>query len=107
MSNCIIWKNNLAALRAVELNFDEFTSGGLHEKHAVGTWEPSQRLLENRGKPRKPVSRWPVAGPSGCILTSSQKYGKINIYVYIRRQCSYLTGNTLRLRYKDQPVNAV
>jgi hypothetical protein len=24
-------------------------------------------LFEDRGKPRKPVSRWPVAGPSGCI----------------------------------------
>jgi hypothetical protein len=40
-------------------NFDEFKSGGLHEKHAVqlGTWEPSQHLLKDRGKPRKPVSR--------------------------------------------------
>jgi hypothetical protein len=33
-------------------------------------------LLEDRGKPRKPVSRWPVAGPSGCILTTSQQSGK-------------------------------
>jgi hypothetical protein len=39
-------------------------------------WEPSQHLLEDRGKPRKPVSRWPVAGPSGCILTTSQQSGK-------------------------------
>jgi hypothetical protein len=43
---------------------------GLHEKQQLGTWEPSQHLLEDRGKPRKPVSRWPVAGPSGCILTT-------------------------------------
>jgi hypothetical protein len=26
----------------------------------LGIWEPSQHLLEDRGKPRKPVSRWPV-----------------------------------------------
>jgi hypothetical protein len=42
----------------------------------LGTWEPSQHLLKHRGKPGKPESRWPVAGPSGCILTSSQQSGK-------------------------------
>jgi hypothetical protein len=42
----------------------------------LGIWEPSQHLLEDRGKPRKHVSRWPVAGPSGCILTTSQQSGK-------------------------------
>jgi hypothetical protein len=55
-------------------------SGGLHEKHAVqlGIWEPSQNFLEDGGKSRKPVSRWQVAGPSGCILTTSQQSGKRN-----------------------------
>jgi hypothetical protein len=66
----------LVALAARELNLDEFKSGGLHEKHAVATWEPSQHLLKDRGKPRNPVSRWPAAGLSGCILTSSQRSGK-------------------------------
>jgi hypothetical protein len=33
-------------------------------------------LLKYRGKPRKPVSRWPVAGTSGCVLTTSQQSGK-------------------------------
>jgi hypothetical protein len=34
----IIWKKIiLVALPARELNFDEFKSGGLHEKHAVAT----------------------------------------------------------------------
>jgi hypothetical protein len=28
----------LVALTAMELNFDEFKSGGLHENHAVATW---------------------------------------------------------------------
>jgi hypothetical protein len=32
-------------------------------------------LLKDRGKPRKPVSRWPVAGPSGYTLTTSQQSG--------------------------------
>jgi hypothetical protein len=34
----ILKKIILVALTARELNFDEFKSGGLHEKHAVATW---------------------------------------------------------------------
>jgi hypothetical protein len=56
-----------------------FKSGGLHEKHAVATWNLGNhfsiclKTQENQGKP---VSRWPVAGPSGCVLTSSQQSGE-------------------------------
>jgi hypothetical protein len=41
----------------------------------LGTWEPSLHLLEDTGRPRKPVLRWPVAGPSVYTrtLTSSQQ----------------------------------
>jgi hypothetical protein len=48
--------------------------GGVHVKHAVqrGIWVPSQHLLWDQGKP---WSSWPVAGPSGCKLTSSQQSG--------------------------------
>jgi hypothetical protein len=42
----------------------------------LAIWETSQHLLEDRGKPRKPVSRWPVVGSSGCILTTSQQSSK-------------------------------
>jgi hypothetical protein len=45
-------------------------------KYQLGTWKLSQHLIEDTGKPRKPMSRWPVAGPSGCILTPSQQSGK-------------------------------
>jgi hypothetical protein len=38
MSNCIIGKNNFVALTAEGFNFGEFKSSGLHEKHAVATW---------------------------------------------------------------------
>jgi hypothetical protein len=51
-------------------------SGGLYE---LGIWETSQHLLKDRRKPRKPVLRWPVAGPSGCMLTTSQQSGKQKI----------------------------
>jgi hypothetical protein len=41
--------------------------------------EPSQHLLKDRGKPRNPVTKWPVAGPSGCTLTFNQQSGKKNM----------------------------
>jgi hypothetical protein len=42
------------------------------------TWEQSQHLLEVRGKLRNVVSRWQVARPSGCLVTSSQQFSKKN-----------------------------
>jgi hypothetical protein len=71
-------KHNLM-VSLIRHNFDEFTSGGLHEKHRVAAWKPSPHLLEDGGKPRKPATRWPVAGPSGCILTTSQQFGRRKI----------------------------
>jgi hypothetical protein len=43
-------------------------------KHVVerGIWVPTQHLLWGQGKP---WSSWPVAGPSGCKLNSSQQSG--------------------------------
>ena len=46
----------------------KFKSGGLHERHVVATWKLGNHLsirLQTQGKQDKPVSRWPVAGPSG------------------------------------------
>jgi hypothetical protein len=46
----------------------EFKSGGLHERHVVATLKLGNHLsirLETQGNQEKPVSRWPVAGPSG------------------------------------------
>ena len=45
----------------------KFKSGGLHEKHVVATWNVGNHLsicLQAEGNREKPVSRWPVAGPS-------------------------------------------
>ena len=45
----------------------EFKSGGLDEKHVVATWNLGNHLricLQTQGNQEKPVSRWPVAGPS-------------------------------------------
>jgi len=44
-----------------------FKSGGLHEKHVVATWNLGNHLsicLYTQENQEKPVSRWPVAGPS-------------------------------------------
>jgi hypothetical protein len=62
VSDFIIWKDNFLAFITKNCKFDYFKCGGLHEKHAVATWEQSQRLLNDGGKPRNPLSRWPVAG---------------------------------------------
>jgi len=46
----------------------EFKLAGLHERHVVATWKLGNHLsirLYTQGKQEKPVSRWPVAGPSG------------------------------------------
>ena len=45
----------------------KFKSGGLHEKHVVATWNVGNYLsicFWAQGNQEKPVSRWPVAGPS-------------------------------------------
>jgi hypothetical protein len=57
--------HNLAASVATG-EFNGLKSGELYEKHAVqlGIWKPSQHLPIDEGKPRRYVSRWPVAGPS-------------------------------------------
>jgi hypothetical protein len=41
-------------------------------------------LLEDGGKARKPVSRWPVAVPFGLILTSGQQFGEHNTKIPYR-----------------------
>jgi len=51
----------------MKLVTNKFKSGGLHEKHVVATWNVGNRLsicLWTQGNQEKPVSRWPVAGPS-------------------------------------------
>jgi hypothetical protein len=50
------------------------SSGGLHYKYAVASW--NQCLPEYKEKSRKSVSRWPDSGPSRHILISSQQSRK-------------------------------
>jgi len=58
----------------------KFKSGALHEKHVVATWNLGNRLsvcLYTQGNREKPVSRWPVAGPSEHWLAASSPASKV------------------------------
>jgi len=58
----------------------KFKSGGLHEKHVVATWNVGNRLsvcLYGQGNWEKPVSRWPVAGPSEYWLLAGSPASKV------------------------------
>jgi hypothetical protein len=54
--------------RTMMVDYSRFSWGGLHGKHVLATWKygnhPSicSKTQENQ---EKPVSRWPVTGPSG------------------------------------------
>ena len=51
----------------LKLFITKFKSGGPHEKHVMATWNVGNRLsicFWAQGNREKPVSRWPVAGPS-------------------------------------------
>ena len=53
---------------------------GLHEKHVVTTWELGNHLsirLKTQGNQEKPVSRWPIAGPSEYWLLASSSASKV------------------------------
>jgi hypothetical protein len=63
MGKCIVGISN-----KMQLVTTEFKSGGLHEKHVEATWKGGNDLSIRswtQGNQEKPVSRWPVAGPSG------------------------------------------
>ena len=67
-------------IQNMKLVTNKFKSGGLHEKQVVATWNLGNHLsicLETQGNQEKPVSRWPVAGPSGYLLLASSLASKV------------------------------
>jgi hypothetical protein len=66
----------------IKATFFMLPLGGLRVKHAVqlGIWVPTQHVLWDQGKP---WSSWPVAGPSGCKLTSGIEYANPNTGPYL------------------------
>jgi len=56
-----------ACIQSMKCVLTKFKSGGLHEKHIVATWNLGNRqsiCFYAQGNQEKPVSKWPVAGPS-------------------------------------------
>ena len=54
-------------IQNMKLVTTKFKSGGLHEKYVVATWNLGNHLsicFWAQGNQEKPVSSWPVAGPS-------------------------------------------
>ena len=54
-------------IQDMKLFTTKFKSGGPHEKHVVATWNVGNHFVNcfwAQGNQEKPVSRWPVAGPS-------------------------------------------
>jgi hypothetical protein len=76
MANCIIWKGNVVAFTTERFVVDDFKPGGLHEKQATATGNHLSICFETEENQEKTVSRLPVAGPSGYILTSGERSGK-------------------------------
>jgi hypothetical protein len=65
----------LGSSRARSLILNDLNrDGGMRSaQYQLGIWGPSQHLLVGRGKPSASVSKWPVAGPFGKTLASSQE----------------------------------
>ena len=87
----------------------KFKSGRLHEEHVVATWNLGNHLsicFWAQGNQEKPVSRWPVAGPSECWpvasspafkvkkkKTHTHTTKKLRTFYEIRRLFVVMTGN--------------
>jgi hypothetical protein len=84
----------------------KFTSGGLHEKHVVTTWNVGNHLsicLKTQGNEEKSVSRWPVAGPSEYWLLASSPASKVKTSIHTVQQI-HSTTNTQYNKYTVQQI---
>ena len=73
----------------------KFKSGELHEKHVVATSNLGNHLticFSAQGNQEKPVSIWPVAGPSEYWLLVSSPACKVK-----KQQCPHSTTNTHKI----------
>ena len=82
----------------------KFTSGGLHEKHVVATSNLGNHLsirLKTQGNQVKPVSRWPVAGPSEYWLLASSPASEVKTSIH-----TVQVHNTQYNKYAVQQVSS-
>jgi len=91
----------------------KFKSGGLHEKHVVATWNLGNYLsicFYTEGNQEKPVSRWPVAGPSEYWLLASSPASKVknkqtNKQTRSTTNTHKITTHTRQLQQYTRPTN--
>jgi len=95
----------------------KFKSGGLHEKHVVAIWNLGNHLsicFWTQGNQEKPVSRWPVTGPSGYWLLASSPASKVGFVIRIyddarspepKRYCVSLALNARAIKGKELVSN--
>jgi hypothetical protein len=59
-------------------NFDKFKSEGLHEKHVLTTWNLGtiSAFAQRQRKAKKTCVEMDSRRTYGCILTTSQQFGK-------------------------------
>jgi hypothetical protein len=72
----------------------KFKSGGLCEKHVVDIWKVGNHLsicFQTKENQEKPVSRWPVIGPSEYGLLASSPASKVET------ECTHSTTITHNL----------
>ena len=75
----------LTYIQNMKLVTTEFKSGGPHEKHVVATRNFGNHLsiyLYAQGNHEKPVSRWPVAGPSEYYFLASSPASKVKTAIH-------------------------
>ena len=77
------WQSFLTHIQELEAVLLKFTSGGIHEKHVVATWtwEPSQHLFKDTGKPRNKTCVEVAGRRTFRTLTSSQQSGIKSKYI--------------------------
>jgi len=88
----------------------KFKSGGLHEKHVVATWNLWNHLsicFWVQGNQEKPLSRWPVAGPSEFWLLASSPAFKLkkNQYTHSTTNTHKITTHTSELQQYTRSTN--
>ena len=91
----------------MKLVINKFKSGGLLEKHVVATWNLGNHLsicLEMQGNQEKPVSRWPVAGPSEYRLLASSLASKVKRTIRTANTHKMTTIHTRQLQQYTQDI---
>ena len=94
--------------KAWNLVTTKFKLEGLHEKHVVATWNLGNHLsicFWAQGNQEKPVSKWPVAGPSEYWPVASSPAFKLKKYTHSTTNTHKITTHTSQLQQYTRSTN--